>query len=173
MSMDSLQTLFEKELKDIYNAEKQLVTALPRIAKAATAPDLRDAITSHLRETEGHVTRLERIFKSLDLPARGKKCKGMEGLIEEGKEILEEDGEGEVIDAALISAAQRVEHYEIAAYGCLITYAETLGHDDAAGLLKQTLSEEEAADEKLTQLAEGGINQAAAAVGAGSEEEDE
>jgi ferritin-like metal-binding protein YciE len=173
MSMDSLQTLFEKELKDLYNAEKQLVTALPRIAKAATAPDLRDAITSHLRETQGHVTRLERIFKSLDLPARGKKCKGMEGLIEEGKEILEEDGEGEVIDAALISAAQRVEHYEIAAYGCLITYAETLGHDDAAGLLKQTLSEEEAADEKLTQLAEGGINQAAAAVGAGSEEEDE
>jgi ferritin-like metal-binding protein YciE len=173
MSMDSLQTLFESELKDIYNAEKQLVTALPRIAKASTSPLLRNAITSHLRETEKHVTRLERIFKSLDLPARGKKCKGMEGLIEEGKEILEEDGEGEVIDAALISAAQRVEHYEIAAYGCLITYAETLGHDDAAGLLKQTLSEEEAAEEKLTQLAEGGINQAAAAVGAGSEEEDE
>ena len=165
MSMDSLQTLFENELKDVYNAEKQLVTALPRIAKAATSPQLRDAITSHLRETEGHVTRLERIFKSLDLPARGKKCKGMEGLIEEGKEILEEDGEGEVINAALISAAQRVEHYEIAAYGCLISYAEMLGHDDAAGLLKQTLSEEEAADEKLTQLAEGGINQAAAAVG--------
>ena len=125
--MDSLQTLFENELKDIYNAEKQLVTALPRIAKATTSPQLRDAITKHLRETEGHVTRLERIFKSLDLPARGKKCKGMEGLIEEGKEILEEDGEGEVIDAALISAAPRVEHYEIAAYGCLITYAETLG----------------------------------------------
>jgi ferritin-like metal-binding protein YciE len=174
MPMDSLQTLFENELKDVYNAEKQLVTALPRIAKAATSPQLRDAITKHLRETKGHVTRLERIFKSLDLPARGKKCKGMEGLIEEGKEILEEDGEGEVIDAALISAAQRVEHYEIAAYGCLITFAQTLGHDDAAGLLKQTLSEEEAADDKLTQLAEGGINQAAAAVGAGSEaEEDE
>jgi ferritin-like metal-binding protein YciE len=173
MPMDSLQTLFENELKDLYNAEKQLVTALPRIAKAATSPQLRDAITSHLRETKGHVTRLERIFESLDLPARGKKCKGMEGLIEEGKEILEEDGEGKVIDAALISAAQRVEHYEIAAYGCLITFAEMLGHADAAGLLKQTLSEEEAADEKLTQLAEGGINQAAAAVGAGSEEEDE
>ena len=145
----------------------------PESPRPRTSPQLRDAITSHLRETEGHVTRLERIFKSLDLPARGKKCKGMEGLIEEGKEILEEDGEGEVIDAALISAAQRVEHYEIAAYGCLISYAETLGHDDAAGLLKQTLSEEEAADEKLTQLAEGGINQAAAAVGGGSEEEDE
>jgi ferritin-like metal-binding protein YciE len=173
MSMDSLQTLFENELKDIYNAEKQLVAALPRIAKATTSPELRDAITSHLRETEGHVRRLERVLKSLDLPVRGKKCKGMEGLIEEGKEILEEDGEGEVIDAALISAAQKVEHYEIAAYGCLITYAETLGHDTVAGLLKQTLSEEEAADEKLTQLAEGGINQAAAAVGAGSEEEEE
>ena len=173
MSMDSLQTLFENELKDIYNAEKQLVTALPRIAKAATSPQLRDAITSHLRETEGHVARLERIFESFDLPARGKKCRGMQGLIEEGKEILEEDGEGKVIDAALISAAQRVEHYEIAAYGCLVTYAETLGHDDAAGLLKQTLSEEEAADEKLTQLAQGGINQAAAAVGTGSEAEDE
>ena len=152
MPLDSLQMLFENELKDVYNAEKQLVTALPRIAKAATSPQLRDAITKHLRETEGHVTRLERIFKSLDLPARGKKCKGMEGLIEEGKEILEEDGEGEVIDAALISAAQRVEHYEIAAYGCLITYAQTLGHDDAAGLLKQTLSEEEAADQSFHQL---------------------
>ncbi|HEY8259345.1 MAG TPA: ferritin-like domain-containing protein [Gemmatimonadales bacterium] len=173
MSLDSLQALFENELKDVYNAEKQLVTALPRIAKATTSPQLRDAITSHLRETEGHVTRLEQIFKSLDLPARGKKCKGMEGLIEEGKEILEEDGEGDVIDAALISAAQRVEHYEIAAYGCLITYAEMLGHGDAGRLLKQTLKEEEAADEKLTQLAEGGINQAAASVGAGSEEEEE
>lgn len=173
MSLGSLQTLFENELKDVYNAEKQLVTALPRMAKAATSSQLRDAITSHLRETEKHVTRLERVFKSLDLPARGKKCKGMEGLIEEGKEILEEDGEGEVIDAALISAAQRVEHYEIAAYGCLITYAETLGHNGAADLLKQTLSEEEAADEKLSRLAKGGINQAAAAVGAESEEEDE
>ncbi len=171
MSMDSLQALFKNELKDVYNAEKQLVAALPKIAKATTSSQLRDAITKHLRETEGHVTRLEQIFKSLDLPVRGKKCKGMEGLIEEGKEILGEDGEGEVIDAALISAAQRVEHYEIAAYGCLITYAETLGHDDAAGLLKQTLSEEEAADEKLTQLAKGGINQAAAAVGAASKEE--
>ena len=173
MPMDSLQALFENELKDVYNAEKQLVTALPRMAKASTSPQLRDAITMHLRETEGHVKRLEEIFKSLDLPARGKKCKGMEGLVEEGKEILEEDGEGEVIDAALISAAQRVEHYEIAAYGCLITYAETLGHNDAAEILKETLSEEEAADEKLTQLAQGGINQAAAAVGAGPEEEEE
>jgi len=161
MPLDSLQTLFENELKDVYNAEKQLVTALPRIAKAATSPQLRDAITKHLRETEGHVTRLERIFKSLDLPARGKKCKGMEGLIEEGKEILEEDGEGEVIDAALISAAQRVEHYEIAAYGTARTLAQQLGHDEAAKLLDQTLDEESAADEKLTQIAEKSVNPAA------------
>ena len=173
MSMDSLQTLFENELKDVYNAEKQLVTALPRIAKAATSAQLRDAITSHLRETEGHVTRLERILRSLDSSGPRQEVQGHGRPHRGGEGDPGEDGEGEVIDAALISAAQRVEHYEIAAYGCLISYAETLGHDDAAGLLKQTLSEEEAADEKLTQLAEGGINQAAAAVGGGSEEEDE
>ena len=138
----------------------------PRPSSATRSPGI-------FGETEGHVTRLERVFNSLDLPVRGKKCKGIEGLLEEGKEILQEGGEGEVIDAALISAAQRVEHYEIAAYGCLITYAETLGHDDAARLLKQTLAEEEAADEKLTELAKGGINEAAAAVGSGSEEEDD
>jgi ferritin-like metal-binding protein YciE len=156
--MDSLQTLFENELKDVYNAEKQLVTALPRIAKAVTSPQLRDAITKHLRETEGHVTRLERIFKSLDLPARGKKCKGMEGLIEEGKEILEEDGEGEVIDAALISAAQRVEHYEIAGYGVVRTFASLLGENAAVATLQRTLNEEAEADKKLTALAESVIN---------------
>ena len=171
MSMDSLQKLFENELKDVYNAEKQLVQALPRMAKGATSPDLAEAITNHLRETEGHVTRLEQIFESLGLPARGKKCKGMEGLVEEGKEILAEGGEDSVIDAAIISAAQRVEHYEMAAYGCLQTYAELLGYSDAARLLKQTLEEEEAADELLNELAEGGINEAAAAVGAGEEEE--
>src|SRR5690349_13015361 len=121
MSMDTLHDLFVDELKDVYNAEKQLVAALPRLAKAATSPELAKAFTKHLQETKGHVVRLEQAFKSLDLPARGKKCKGMEGLIEEGKEILEEDGEGNVLDAALISAAQRVEHYEMAAYGCLRT----------------------------------------------------
>jgi ferritin-like metal-binding protein YciE len=167
MSLDSLQNLFVTELKDIYNAEKQLVTALPRIAKAASSPELADAITKHLKETEGHVARLEQIFQSLGVPIRGKKCKGMEGLLEEGKEIMEEEGQENVIDAALISAAQRVEHYEMAAYGCLRTYAQILGHSDAARLLGQTLKEEEAADEKLNQLAEGGINQAAAAVGSG------
>jgi ferritin-like metal-binding protein YciE len=166
MSLDSLQNLFVTELKDIYNAEKQLVTALPRIAKSASSPRLAEAITKHLKETEGHVARLEEIFQSLGLPVRGKKCKGMEGLLEEGKEVMEEEAQESVRDAALISAAQKVEHYEIAAYGCLRSYAQILGHTDAAKLLEQTLKEEEAADDKLNELAEGGINQAAAAVGA-------
>ena len=169
MALESMQDLFLNELKDIYNAEKQIVRALPRMAKAAEAPELAQAFTKHLRETEGHVERLERIFKSLDQPARGKTCKGMQGLLEEGKEILEEEGAPEVIDAALISAAQRVEHYEIAAYGCLRTYAQLLGLGDADRLLEQTLKEEEATDKALTALGEGGLNQAAFA--AGEEEE--
>jgi ferritin-like metal-binding protein YciE len=166
MALDSMEKLFLEELKDVYNAEKQLVRALPRMAKAATDAKLQQAFTKHLRETEGHVERLERIFKALGQTPRGKKCKGMEGLVEEGKEILEEDGLPEVIDAALISAAQRVEHYEIAAYGCLRTYAQLLGMRDADRLLQQTLTEEEATDEALTALGEGGINQAAVAAGA-------
>lgn len=165
MPLDSLKSLFIDELKDVYNAEKQILTALPKMAKAANSPDLAEAFTKHLDETKGHVSRLEQIFQSLDLPVRGKKCKGMEGLLEEGKEILEEDGEESVIDAGLISAAQRVEHYEMAAYGCLRTYAELLGHDDIVELLEETLKEEEAADDTLTELAEGGINAAAAAAG--------
>jgi ferritin-like metal-binding protein YciE len=172
MPLESLDGLFLNELKDVYNAEKLILRALPRMAKAANADALRDAFTRHLRETEGHVQRLEQIFGSLGQAARGKKCKGMEGIIEEGKEILEEDGAPEVIDTALIAAAQRVEHYEIAAYGCLRTYAQLLGYDDAARLLQQTLREEEATDKKLTELGEGGINQAAVAAG-GMEEEEE
>lgn len=171
MALDSMEELFLNELKDVYNAEKQLVRALPRMAKAAQSAALQRAFTKHLRETEGHVERLERIFRALGETPRGKKCKGMEGLIEEGKEILEEEGEPEVIDAALISAAQRVEHYEIAAYGCLSTYAGLLGNDAANRLLQQTLAEEEATDKALTALGEGGINQAA--VAAGGEEETE
>ncbi len=171
MALDSMEDLFLNELKDVYNAEKQITKALPRLAKAAEAPALAQAFTKHLRETEGHVQRLERIFKSLGETPRGKKCKGMEGLIEEGKEILEEEGAPEVIDAALISAAQRVEHYEMAAYGCLRTYAQLLGYDDADRLLQQTLAEEEATDKALTALGEGGINQAA--VSAGSDEEED
>jgi ferritin-like metal-binding protein YciE len=172
MSLDSLDKLFLEELKDVYNAEKQLVRALPRMAKAAESQELQQAFTKHQKETEGHVQRLEQIFQQLGQSARGKTCKGMQGLIEEGKEVMEKDGEGAVIDAALIASAQRVEHYEIAAYGCLRTYAELLGQDQAVQLLKQTLEEEEATDELLTQLGEGGINEAAAAAGVGSEEEE-
>ena len=171
MSLDSLQKLFIEELKDVYNAEKQILRALPKMAKAAESPQLQQAFTKHLKETEGHVQRLERIFKELGQAARGKKCKGMEGLLEEGKEVLEEDGDPAVIDAALIASAQRVEHYEIAAYGCLRTYAELLGYSQAAQLLQQTLQEEEAADKKLSQLGESGINEAAFAAGAEVEEE--
>jgi ferritin-like metal-binding protein YciE len=171
MALNSMDELFLNELKDVYNAEKQLVASLPRMAKAAQSPKLQQAITKHLRETEGHVKRLEQIFQSLGEPLRGKKCKGMEGLIEEGKEILEEDGAAEVIDAAIISAAQRVEHYEIAAYGCLRTYAKLLGNTAADRLLRQTLAEEEATDKALTALGEGGINQAAVAVGAEPDED--
>ena len=169
MSLDSLEKLFLEELKDIYNAEKQITRALPRMAKAAESPELQQAFTKHLKETEGQIQRLERVFKELGQAARGKKCKGMEGLLEEGKEMMEEEGEPQVVDAALISAAQKVEHYEIAAYGCLRTYAELLGFSEAAQLLQQNLQEEEAADKKLTQLGESGINQAAATAGAGME----
>ncbi len=171
MSLDSLQDLFLEELKDVYHAEKQLVAALPKMAKAATSPELEEAFTSHLAETKGHVDRLERIFKDLGVPARGKRCKGMEGLIEEGKEVLEEEGEAAVIDAALIAAAQRVEHYEIAAYGCLRTYAQLLGHQNALSLLSQTLEEEEAADEKLSTIGESQVNADALAVGVGDDEQ--
>lgn len=170
MGLDSLEGLFLEELKDVYNAEKQITKALPRMAKAADSEELRQALTKHLKETDGQIKRLERIFQALGQTARGKKCKGMEGLIEEGKEVLEEDGDPAVIDAAIIASAQRVEHYEIAAYGCLRTYARLLGHTEAEKLLDQTLTEEEAADEKLTALGEGGIN--AAAASAGTEEEE-
>jgi ferritin-like metal-binding protein YciE len=173
MSLDSLEQLFLEELKDIYNAEKQLTRALPRMAKAAESPELQQAFIKHLKETEGQIQRLERIFKELGQTVRGKKCKGMEGLVEEGKEKMQEEGEAPVMDAALIASAQKVEHYEIAAYGCLRTYAQLLGYDEAERLLQQTLEEEEATDKTLTQLGESGINEAAVAAGAGSEEEEE
>jgi ferritin-like metal-binding protein YciE len=173
MALETLQDLFLNELRDMYHAEKQLVRALPRMAKAADSDELRQAIEKHLGETEGQVERLERVFQSLGQAARGKRCQGMEGILEEGKEILEEDGQEPVIDAAIIAAAQKVEHYEIASYGCLITYADLLGENEASRLLKQNLSEEEATDKALTQLAERSINRAAAAVGAESDEAEE
>jgi ferritin-like metal-binding protein YciE len=171
MSLDSLEQLFVDELRDIYNGEKQILRALPKMAKAAVSPDLSDAFTKHLKETEGHVQRLERILQDLGQAVRGKQCKGMEGIIEEGKEKLEKEDEGSVLDAALIAAAQKVEHYEMAVYGCLRTYAQLLGHTKAAKLLEQTLTEEEAADKKLTQLGEGGINEAAVVGGGEAQEE--
>ena len=170
MSLDSLESLFIEELRDIYNGEKQILRALPKMAKAAESAELSQAFTKHLKETQGHVQRLEKILRELGQAVRGKQCKGMMGLLEEGKEKLEEDGEAAVLDAALIASAQKVEHYEIAAYGCLRTYARLLGYDQVAKLLEQTLAEEEAADKKLTQLGEGGINEAAAAASSQLEE---
>jgi ferritin-like metal-binding protein YciE len=172
MAFETLQDLFLNEIKDIYHGEKQLLEALPRMAKAAESPDLQAAFSKHLGETEGHVQRLEQILQSLGERVVGKRCKGMEGLVEEGKDIMEEEGEEAVLDAALIAAAQKVEHYEIAAYGCLITYAGLLGDRNAEQLLKQTLSEEEATDKALTALGESGINQAAVAAGRGEGEEE-
>lgn len=162
MHMDSLQDLFVEELKDIYNAENQLLKALPKMARKASNDKLRTAFETHTKETEGHVERLEKIFEKLGKRAAGKKCKAMEGLLEEGKEVLEEDMEPEVRDAALIMAAQKVEHYEIASYGTVRTYAKLLGNTDAAKLLQQTLDEEGQTDEKLTKLAETLINVQAA-----------
>ncbi|AMV23337.1 hypothetical protein VT84_02940 [Gemmata sp. SH-PL17] len=158
MPLDSLHDLYVNELKDLYNAENQLIKALPRMAKAATAPELRAAFAAHLEVTRGQIERLDRIFNGLGVSPKGKKCKAMEGLIAEGKEVMEEDGEDEVIDAALIAAAQRVEHYEMAGYGCVRAFANLLGYADAAALLQKTLDEEGEADKKLTELAESVIN---------------
>jgi ferritin-like metal-binding protein YciE len=158
MKMKTLNDLFMHEIKDLYSAEKQLTKALPKMAKAASSDDLRQAFESHLHETEEHISRLEEIMQQFDIPNRAPKCKAMEGLIEEGKEILEEDMDDEVRDAALISAAQRVEHYEIAGYGCARTFAELLGHSDAQQILQRTLDEEKATDEKLTQIAMQHVN---------------
>ena len=158
MPLDSLHDLYVDELKDLYNAENQLLKALPKMAKAATAPELKAAFTEHLDVTRRQVGRLDQIFEALEVSPKGKKCKAMEGLIEEGKEVMDEEGEDAVIDAALIAAAQRVEHYEMAGYGCVRTYANLLGYEDAAALLQETLDEEGAADKKLTELAETVIN---------------
>ena len=158
MALDSLHDLYVDELKDLYSAENQLLKALPRLAKAATAPELKAAFTEHLEVTRKQVERLDRIFGELGVSPKGKKCKAMEGLIEEGKEVIEQDGDPAVIDAALIAAAQRVEHYEMAGYGCVRTFAALLGYDDAAALLQATLDEEGEADKRLTELAETVIN---------------
>lgn len=153
MKLEALRDLLIDELKDLYNAEHQLLKALPKMANAATAADLKRAFESHLKETRGQVERLEQVFASLEVNPRGKKCKAMEGLVEEGAELMEEDADPDVMDAGLIAAAQRVEHYEMAGYGCVRTYAQLLGETKAATLLQKTLDEEGAADKKLTQIA--------------------
>lgn len=172
MQHQALKELYVDELGDIYNAENQILKALPKMAKAATSDELRAGFEEHLEQTRGQVQRLEQIFSELDEKPTGKKCKGMEGLISEGQEMMEEDFEGEVMDAALISAAQRVEHYEIAAYGTVRTWAEILGEQEAAQLLEQTLDEEKETDQKLTDLASE-INVQAAEQGSEGREESE
>lgn len=154
MQKDSLRQLYVNELKDLYNAETQLVKALPKMAKASSNAKLRQGFEEHLRQTSEHVSRLEQIFEMLDEKASGKKCLGMEGLVKEGAETIQEDYSDEVMDAALIGAAQRVEHYEIAGYGTAREFANLLGENEHVPLLEQTLEEEKQTDEKLTQLAE-------------------
>jgi ferritin-like metal-binding protein YciE len=159
--LNSLQELLVEEIKDLYDAEHQLTKALPKMAKAATNTQLQNAFTSHLTETEGHIKRLEQVFEALGEKPTRKTCKAMKGLVEEGSEAIEEDMEPEVKDAALIAAAQRVEHYEMAGYGSARSFAQTLGHSSVVKLLQQTLNEEGAADEKLTKIAESRVNEKA------------
>jgi ferritin-like metal-binding protein YciE len=167
----TLHDAFIDELRDTYDAERQLTKALPKLARAATSPQLRDAFETHLEETRGQIERLEEVFASLDEKVRGKHCDGIAGIIEEGKSIMEEDFDETTMDACLIAAGQRAEHYEMAAYGTLIAWARAMGHTEAADLLQQTLDEEEAADKTLSSLAEGGINQEAAAAAHADEDD--
>jgi ferritin-like metal-binding protein YciE len=170
MATGTLHDAFIDELRDSYDAEKQLTKALAKLAKAASAAPLRDAFESHLEETQGQIKRLEQVFGILDEKVRGKHCDGIAGIIEEGKSVMEEDFDEATMDACLIASGQRAEHYEMAAYGTLVAWARALGHDEAADLLQETLDEEKAADEKLSSLAEGGINEGAAE---GAQTEDE
>jgi len=172
MAEKNLKELYIDELRDIYNAENQLVKALPKLAKASSSNELSEGFTEHLEQTKGHVQRLEQIFNMLGESPKGKKCAGMEGLVKEGSEIMEEDFEGSVMDAALIGAAQRVEHYEIAAYGTARAFAETLGETEHISLLNATLEEEKETDQKLTELASQ-INQDAQSADQETEETEE
>jgi ferritin-like metal-binding protein YciE len=169
----TLHEAFIEELRDAYDAEKQLIKALPKMAKAAASTDLRTAFETHLEETRGHVERLEQVFESLDEKPRGKHCEGMAGIIEEGKSTMEEEFDEATMDACLIASGQRAEHYEMAAYGTLVAWAQSMGHTEATNLLQEILDEEKATDKKLSTLAEGGINQEAADAAHPEEEEDE
>jgi ferritin-like metal-binding protein YciE len=169
----TLQDAFLDELRDAYDAEKQLLKALPKMAKNASSDELRTAFETHLEETREQVEKLEQVFASLDEKPRGKHCEGMAGIIEEGKGVMEEDFDEETMDACLIAAGQRAEHYEMAAYGTLVAWAQALGYDDAVGLLEEILEQEKAADEKLSQIAESGVNANAASGASSDDEEDE
>jgi ferritin-like metal-binding protein YciE len=173
MKLNNLEELFVDQIKDLYSAENLLLKALPKLAKAASSKELKEALQNHTEETRNQVARLESIAESCGISVRGKKCKAMEGLIEEGKELLEADGAQEVIDAGIIAACQRVEHYEIAAYGTARAYAELLGHEEAVEMLQETLDEESAADELLNEIAEGSVNEAAYRVAEEGEEGEE
>ena len=168
----TLHDAFLDELRDAYDAEKQLLKALPKLAKNSNSEELRDAFESHFEETQGHVDKLEQVFASLDEKVRGKHCDGIAGIIEEGKSVMEEDFDPQTMDACLIAAGQRAEHYEMAAYGTLVAWAKAMGHDEAAGLLEEILEQEKAADQKLSQLAEGGINESAATTDDADEDDD-
>jgi len=161
MELDTLKDLYVEELKDLYSAEKQLIKALPKMAKAANDKGLQEAFRTHLKQTAEHAKRIEQICDELGVSPRGKKCVGMEGLIEEGSDLIKENPDPDVLDAGLISAAQHVEHYEMAGYGTVRTYARQLGFEEQADLLQQTLNEEGETDHLLTRLAESGINVAA------------
>jgi ferritin-like metal-binding protein YciE len=167
-----MQDLFNEELEDLYDAEKQIVKALPKVAEAVASEDLRNALEEHLEQTKQHVTRLEQVFQSVGREAKAKKCEGMKGLLEEGENVISELDQSPVRDAALIAAAQKVEHYEISGYGTLRTFAQLLGHEDAVELLEETLEEEKEADEKLTDIAESEINIEAAEGEEGEGEEE-
>jgi ferritin-like metal-binding protein YciE len=161
-NVESLEELLQEEIKDIYDAEKQLTKALPKLAKKASAPELKHAFEEHLRQTEQHIGRLEQVFEQMEMPARGKKCEGMKHLIAEGEDMMSDAEDAATRDALMIAAAQKVEHYEIAAYGTMRTWASLLGRNDIAGILEETLEEEKEADQKLTQIAESFVNEEAA-----------
>jgi ferritin-like metal-binding protein YciE len=165
MKLESIKDLYVSELKDLYDAEQQIIQALPKMAQAASSPELRSAFEEHLDQTKGQAQRLEQIFDMMGSKASRKRCKGIAGVLEEGEELLKEKAEPEVLDAGLIAGAQKVEHYEIAGYGSVRTYAQLLGENEAARLLQQTLDEEGETDKKLTRLAERGINREAAMAG--------
>jgi ferritin-like metal-binding protein YciE len=172
MKLDSLHKLYVEELRDVYNAENQLLKALPKMAKAASSEELKQALEDHLEETQGHIERLDEVFEALGENSKGKTCQAMKGLIEEGSEILSEKGEESVLDAGIIAAAQKVEHYEMATYGTLRTWANLLGQEEAAELLQETLNEEGDADQRLNELAEEIVNPEALAQSEEQEEEE-